>query len=247
MSLTSLLPLVVVVVVTAAVAGGIGDATHLVLVTTKGWDATTGRLTRFVRAGDGWKADGRAIDVVVGSGGLGWGIGLHGDGAPRGRSGPVKKEGDGKAPAGVFRIGDAFGYDAKAPEGTALRYTRLSDGWRCVDDPRSDRYNQVFDATGVTPSWKSAEKMRRKDALYARVVVVGHNEAARKGGGSCVFLHVWRSATAPTAGCTAMARADLEGLLGWMKPGKTVLVALPEAELDALRATWKLPADRRDR
>ncbi|MBZ0233219.1 MAG: hypothetical protein K8M05_12885 [Deltaproteobacteria bacterium] len=170
-------------------------------------------------------------------------IGLHGDGAPAGRPGPLKQEGDGKSPAGIFALGPAFGYAPAAPAGARIPYTPVDARWRCVDDPTSAVYNRILDERTVTRDWSSAEDMRRADALYAWVVEVGHNRAAVPGGGSCIFLHVWGGPGDPTVGCTAMDHDVLASLLTTLDPAANpVLVQLPAAEYDALAPTWRLPA-----
>ena len=63
-------------------------------------------------------AVGEPTPVTIGRAGSAWGLGLH----PAQR-GPQKREGDGRAPAGVFRIGTAFGY-ADRPT-TALPYDAM--------------------------------------------------------------------------------------------------------------------------
>src|SRR5829696_3757437 len=85
---------------------------QLVVVTTRGWDDVPGTLRRFERQGirGAWAKVGADVPVAVGRNGLGWGVGLFDAGAA---AGPQKKEGDGKAPAGVFALGPAFGF---APE-----------------------------------------------------------------------------------------------------------------------------------
>jgi L,D-peptidoglycan transpeptidase YkuD (ErfK/YbiS/YcfS/YnhG family) len=196
----------------------LSDARQLVLVTTPSWTATQGTLQRYVRAGAGWSAVGAPVPVVVGKKGLGWG-GAHD------LPGPEKKEGDARTPAGAFRLTGAWGVAAAPPAGTRLGYRQSTDTTRCVDDPGSPSYNQIVDAPG---DWKSAEVMRRADGLYDWVVVVGHNAARAPGAGSCVFLHVWRGPSAPTVGCTAMAKPALEELLAWLDPDGAVLVVLPE-------------------
>ena len=45
------------------------------------------------------------MPITIGRAGAAWGIGLH----PQ-QLGPRKKEGDGRSPAGVFRIGDTEGF-----------------------------------------------------------------------------------------------------------------------------------------
>jgi D-alanyl-D-alanine dipeptidase len=154
----------------------------------------------------------------------------------------MKKEGDGRAPAGVFTLGSVYGYAAEPPEGTRAPYVQVTDTWRCVDDIASTRYNEVFDSAGVTPDWSSAEDMLRDDALYTRVVVVEHNtHPVQPGSGSCIFLHVWRGPDSTTAGCTAMPLGDLEAVVGFLVPDETVLIQLEDTAYEALATPWGLP------
>jgi L,D-peptidoglycan transpeptidase YkuD (ErfK/YbiS/YcfS/YnhG family) len=78
--------------------------------------------------------------------------------------------------------------------------------------------------------------------------VIDHNATIpgltppRPGGGSCVFLHIWRSSGLGTAGCTAMAANNLESLLLWLDPSRTpVLVQLPQSAYTRLASKWGLP------
>ena len=108
---------------TAATSMAWSDAGQLVLVTTADWDATTGTLRRFERDGDDWREVGEAAPISVGRTGTAWGIGLN---AAR-SDGPVKREGDGKAPAGVFAIGTAFGYATDATTGLDYKGMGFND------------------------------------------------------------------------------------------------------------------------
>jgi hypothetical protein len=65
-----------------------------------------------VRGADGkpWRPP---VPVLFGKGGLVWGRGVLGTD----ESGPHKTERDGRAPAGVFRIGKIYTYDAALPAG----------------------------------------------------------------------------------------------------------------------------------
>ena len=221
-------------------------APQLVVGVAADWDATDVTLTRYERRGDAWSPVGAPIPAALGRAGQGWGRGLHGAGAPAGRPGPVKVEGDGKAPSGAFRILRAFGYDPAPVAGAALPYQALDASWRCVDDPGSAHYNDVLDADGVAVDWTSAEEMRRTDELYRWVIELDHNAAsgdAHPGAGSCIFFHVWAGPDDTTAGCTAMDRSALEDLLAWLRPG-AIYVLLPRAEHDALAAAWGLPTRR---
>ena len=219
------------------------ESTQLLLATVGDWDDVTAELARFERAPGGtWKLIGDAWPAVIGARGSAWGRGLHGRGAPAGRDGPVKREGDGKSPAGAFVLGPTFGYAARALPGARAPYAAVDDSWVCVDDSRSARYNRVFDAGGVTADWSSAETMRRADELYRWVVLVDHNPDAAAGAGSCIFLHLWSGPDGGTAGCTAMDRPIMEELLTWLDPAaRPVFVLLPASERTALRTAWALP------
>ncbi|MGN7724746.1 L,D-transpeptidase family protein [Luteimonas sp. 22616] len=221
------------------------DARQLVLVTTADWDATTGTLRTFVRDdGDAWREQGEAAPVSIGRSGSAWGIGLHAAQA----GGPIKREGDGRAPAGVFAIGQAFGYAAQG--GTALPYAQMQASSWCMDVVASPLYNRIVDArqVGDAAVQGSSEPMRLDlhndgDQRYRSGFVIEHNPDARRGAGSCIFAHLWKAPGAPTAGCTAMADATMQRLYGWLRPdSKPVFVLLPTAEYDRLQAVWHLPS-----
>ena len=202
------------------------------------WSSTHAELRLWQREGTGWKLAMGPWAGVVGTSGTAWGVGVHGAGAPSGRSGPVKREGDGKSPAGVFALRGSYGYATRAK--TELPYQNVDDNWKCVDDPKSTRYTRIFDGRGATKDWSSAEDMRRKDELYRWVVDVAHNPDATSGAGSCIFLHVWRGPDSVTVGCTAMEEATLATLIERLHPG-AMFVLLPRADYDALAGDWNLP------
>lgn len=217
--------------------------TQLVSGIVSDWTSTKVELRLWQRDAAGWHAVGDPWPAVVGYNGTAWGAGLHGDGSPSGRGGPIKREGDGKSPAGVFAIDAAYGYAAQPPPGTQMPYTPLDDGWRCVDDPASQHYATVLDQRTVSVDWKSAEEMRRNDPLYTWVLNVAHNTRHRPGAGSCIFLHVWEDPDGKTLGCTAMAEPELSRLLARLDPQRApVFVLLPRGEYDALASAWGLPA-----
>ncbi len=215
---------------------------QLVTAVTADWDATRAELRVWQRTGAEWTPVGAAWQGVVGKSGTGWGAGLHGRGAPAGREGPIKHEGDGKSPAGVFDLTAAFGYGDAAPKGATLRYQQVDTNWKCVDDPASRVYNRILDARTTTIDWHSAEDMRRTDAAYTWVVEVAHNEARTPGDGSCIFLHVWSGPDSHTVGCTAMDEGRLASLIGELRADdQPVFVLLPRAEYAALAPVWQLP------
>lgn len=223
---------------------------QLVLVTTPDWDRVQGTLETFERSGPGTWTPTRlriggsvgaatALTIVVGKNGTAWDPGLA---APV--PGPVKVEGDGRSPAGVFALGTAFGF-AKASEARALKlpYTEVTPTLECVDDPASGEYNRLVDTSTVTPDWKSSEKMREISPQYHWGVVVEYNtRPAIPRRGSCVFLHIGGDGGKGTAGCTAMAEPALKAVMEWLDPAKApVLVQLPQAARTALTTAWRLP------
>ena len=216
---------------------------QVVVVTTRGWDDVPGVLHRFERKGTkgAWAQVGHEVPVAVGRKGLGWGAGLVDTSAA---AGPQKKEGDGKAPAGIFRLGPAFGFAPERAAWLRFSYVPLTPSVECVDDTGSRKYNLIVDrvAAGVV-DWNSSERMRSVEG-YRWGLVVGHNAAPTVAGrGSCIFLHVWSGPGQGTAGCTALEEEKLTELLRWLDPKKVpLLVQLPEGEYARLRAAWRLPA-----
>jgi D-alanyl-D-alanine dipeptidase len=214
---------------------------QLLVVTTPAWDSVSGTLRRYARTGVGapWREVGAPVRIVVGQSGLAWGE----DAVGRARD-PHKREGDGRAPAGRFALGAAFGF---APPGemdhVRLPYLQLADGTECVDDPASRHYNTVLDRSDARRvDWASSERMRTID-LYRLGVIVRYNASpVRRGRGSCIFLHIWRAEGSPTSGCTAMPADDLEAVVRWLDPARQpMLVQLPTAEYARLRRAWGLP------
>ena len=215
----------------------VDGAKQLIVVISPGWDSPTATMQRYERTNGGWHEAGPGVEVIIGRTGLAWGRGVNRETG----SGPVKREGDGKSPAGVLRLGTAFGFGS-TPDSLKLPYLQLDETTECVDDTASAFYNRVVDRTSVARAdWTSSEKMRSID-VYRRGVVVLHNDPPRKGGGSCIFLHLVNPQGKPTTGCTSMPAGAIEALLRWVDPrAKPLLVQLPRAEYDRLRGVWQLP------
>ncbi len=220
----------------------LGGAEQLVLVTTAGWDATEGELRTYRKGVAGWELAAASRPIVVGRNGSAWGIGLHDP-----QRGPVKREGDGRAPAGIFAIGTAFGYADAAD--TALPYAAMGRSDWCIDVVDSPLYNRIVDADVVGPDRVagSTEPMRRDlhadgDQRYRLGFVIAHNPGNVPGAGSCIFAHLWKSPGETTAGCTAMADPVMRELLAWLSlPRQPVFVLLPWPEYEKLRLQWGLP------
>ena len=236
----------------AAAPGPLHGARQLVLVTTADWDANQGVAARYERDTDAaaWRQI-AAFPVSIGRHGSAWGSGLHP--ATDVDAGPVKREGDGRSPAGVFALGTAFGYAGQAS--TGLPYAQMqSDSW-CMDVPDSPLYNRIVDArqVGQAAVAGSTEPMRLDlhkdgDRRYRLGFVIENNPGNVPQAGSCIFAHLWRQPGETTAGCTAMADADMAAMLEWLDADKAPrFVLLPETERQRLATAWDLPGTRGDR
>jgi L,D-peptidoglycan transpeptidase YkuD (ErfK/YbiS/YcfS/YnhG family) len=239
------------IAIAALAIAGCAHATHwqharqMVVVTTAGWDDIHGQLRTFERDDGGdWREAGSARQVVIGRTGAAWGIGLHDNPSD---AGPVKREGDGRSPAGVFAIGEAFGYAPTAA--TGLPYDALSAGEYCVDVDGSPLYNRIVDSAevGAEAVKGSSEPMRRDlhangDQAYRLGFVIEQNPQGAPHGGSCIFAHLWKTSDTGTAGCTAMAPDTMQPLLRWLDAkAQPVFVLLPIDAYHALQADWQLP------
>jgi L,D-peptidoglycan transpeptidase YkuD (ErfK/YbiS/YcfS/YnhG family) len=144
-----------------------------------------------------------------------------------GRAGVIaaaeKREGDGRSPLGVWPIRRALYRPDRGPAprtALELRPIAADDGW--CDAPDDAAYNRPV----RRPYPASCEAMWRDDGLYDLVVVLGHNDdppVPRLG--SAIFLHLAKPGYAPTEGCIALARPDLEALLALAAPGDAVAIA----------------------
>jgi len=125
-----------------AVAYGDGvpdDCTQLILGIAPTWDSMRGELRLFERSHGGeWAAVAGPFPVLFGKDGVAWGTGLAGQDEP----GLRKKERDGRAPAGVFEIGQIFGYDPHLPAGADYPYHQVTEADVWSDDPHSPNYNR---------------------------------------------------------------------------------------------------------
>ena len=221
----------------------VAESAQLVVVTVSDWQAATGQLQRYDRADGVWQAIDSPYPVSVGKNGSAWGLGLHQNPLDE----PLKVEGDGKAPAGIFSIGTAFGYQESL--NTNLNNQAMNDTDWCVDVNDSPLYNQIVSTrdVGIQAVDGSSEPMRRDmhlngDQLYQKSFVISHNPNNTPKAGSCIFAHLWRSPGKPTAGCTAMSSKDMDILLDWLdKDKKPLFVLLPLSEYLRFQKSWQLP------
>ena len=237
--------LVAAVLTTSAAHGQLGpDVRQVIVAQAATWNSNTATLQCYQRASSRapWQPVlSRPVPVLLGRSGLAWGRGPF---QPPQNGVPPKVEKDWRAPAGVFQLGQLFGYAAAPPAGSRWPYHQVGPWDAYIDDPRHPDYNRHVrvDPRNVPP-WFEKQKMRLGDAAYKWMLEIRHNQnPAAPGYGSAIFFHVRRGPDKPSAGCTTMALTDLEAIIRWLDPrASPYYVLLPKAEYTALRGAWRLP------
>lgn len=189
-----------------------------------------------------WQPKTNLIKVRIGRNGLAWAKGLQ---AEKLNTPPLKKEGDGKAPQGIFSLIQIFGYAEKPNKKWKMPYLNATKSTLCIDDIDDVNYGKIIDTKKIPSSDKSHETLRRDDNLYQFGIVVDYNHTTpEKGAGSCIFLHVKTPDDQPTSGCTAMTRPELLSVINVLDARKKpVLLQCTTANYPVLAAQYGLPAD----
>ena len=204
------------------------ETSQLLVVTTANWSTKDGELQRYEKDNNNWKRVGKKLNIVLGRNGLGWGKGLHS--TPEDAK-YIKKEGDGKAPAGLFSLKNGFGY-SKTNFNMNFPYASYKTTDHCVDDSNSQWYNQIIDSRSIQKDYKSFEHMKLRNNLYKYGITVNHNPSQIAQAGSCIFIHIKSKSGKGTAGCTAMPEDEVITILKWLKEKeKPLLLQLPKEEM----------------
>lgn len=218
--------------------------TQLIVGIAPDWNSSHATLQRYERQrGGSWRPVGQAVPARLGRSGLVWGLGLH----PVPQGATLKQEGDGRAPAGAFALGGAYGYEQDVRRQPGLPYHQVTEADMWVEDPQSPHYNRHLRMPHASPrtQWEHDQQMRQNDPAHVLKLFIAHNSGQRvvPNGGSAIFFHVWRDQGGrPSAGCTVMAEPALRELVAWVDPRRfPVYVLLPQAEYQRLRGPWDLP------
>ncbi len=217
-------------------------SSQLIVVITEDWTNIQGIMRCFEKTEEGkWQQIGNDIPTVVGKNGMGWGLGLH---EPIDEE-PLKREGDGKSPAGIFTLGTAFGHTAiEHMMQIKMPYLEINPWTEAIGDPKSQFYNQILDTRNIIePDWNPQKNEQMGSiALYLRGIVINHNESpAFKGRGSHIFLHIWRLSNYGTAGCTAVSPENMDKLFYWLDPQKKpLIIQFPKVVQSLVMKQWKI-------
>lgn len=192
---------------------------QLVVVISPEMNSTTASLQRYEKQSV-WRKAGESARVSLGRSGLGWEEGIE----------ILKREGDGRSPAGVFPITFTFGYDENSL--STMPYYHADENLICVDDANDTHYNKIvlLDSKNLP---KSYEVMRRADGVYRYGAIIDYNPNGVSGRGSCIFFHLNKTNATPTSGCTAMDEKPLVEMLRWLDPEKKPrLLQIPASECE---------------
>jgi L,D-peptidoglycan transpeptidase YkuD (ErfK/YbiS/YcfS/YnhG family) len=217
------------------------NSSQVVVGVTQSWESSHLTVYLYEKQKGRWALAGGPWNGRCGKSGLAWGQGLH-----PGVKGPLKTEGDWRTPAGVFRIGGAWGYDVQIKKHAKLPYRKVTSRDLWVEDPKSKHYNHHL-VLGHEPraAWEKKAQMKQDDYPHSLKLFIGHNSPPKPipGAGSSIFFHIWRSGGGkPTSGCTTLPEANLRTLVARIDPDKNPLyVLLPKPDYNRLRPTWKLP------
>lgn len=234
----------VLLIASSACAAGVpDDCEQLIVGLAPDWDSMRGVLQRFERTGNRpWQPVGDETPVLFGKHGLAWGRGLAG----QEESGLRKKERDGRAPAGVFRLGKIYTYDRALPPGADFPFHQVTKADAWIDDPSRPDYNRfvTIDDPDHPPPWFAKEKMRHNDFAYRWLVEIRHNsDPPLPNEGSAIFFHIRRGRARPSAGCTTMAEVALVRLITWLRADRhPCYVLLPRSVYEEKARAWRLPA-----
>jgi len=213
---------------------------------TTGWNTSHVTLSVYEKVGKTWRPVSQPWKGRLGKNGLAWGIGLH----PQTYKSPsIKAEGDKRAPAGIFKLGGAYGYASDIQRIPSLPYKQVTTRDLWVEDRNSSQYNRhILLNKEPSSTWEKKAQMRQGDYAHSLKLYIGHNDSmlggqAVPGRGSAIFFHIWRGGgSKSTAGCTTMDPGKLKTLISQIDPGKNpVYILLPQSEYAKLRSQWKLP------
>lgn len=224
------------------------DCTQAIIGIANDWDDSRVNLTLAEKQANGqWAPVYKAIPGRLGKNGLVWGLGLH----RNPRRATIKKEGDGRSPAGVFDLGGLWVTTKKKVRhhrGIPLVQVDARDLW-VSDISRPDLYNRwVRLPRPARTAWELNEQMRLNDYPHSIKLLICHNTQGTAGrpvpgAGSSIFFHIWRrDGASATMGCTSMHEQNLRAIIQRLDPTRRpVYILLPKEEYARYRRAWRLP------
>jgi len=142
-----------------------------------------------------------------------------------------KKEGDGKSPTGIFKLGKLFSYEKQLHTLLENQQTTKEDKW--IDDANSADYNKHV--SGATDA-KSYENLLLDTDVYKYCTVIEYNtNPVVKGKGSAIFFHLALKPVSFTSGCVAINEEYMKVMVNWLDPKQNPTIIM--GNLDVLKAS----------
>ncbi|WP_416845220.1 L,D-transpeptidase family protein [Flavobacterium sp. GB2R13] len=133
-----------------------------------------------------------------------------------------KREGDGKSPTGIFRLGKLYTYEKQLNTLLENQQTTAEDKW--IDDSNSEDYNRFV--KGATNA-KSYENLLLKTDAYKYCMVIEYNtNPIIKGKGSAIFFHLAVKKSSFTAGCVAIDEENMKLMVSWLDPKRNPTIIM---------------------
>ena len=184
------------------------DVSQLIVVFNEVAGDHLATLVAMERADKSWQPAFESIPAIIGSNGFA----MPGE----------KREGDGKSPVGLFKLGQLFTYELNVDTQMPFAQSTPEDKW--IDDPESPDYNRHV--RGPT-SANTYENLKLKSDHYKYCMVIRYNtDPVVKGKGSAIFLHLREPEDEATAGCIAISEPDMLQLLKWLDPKKHPMILM---------------------
>jgi L,D-peptidoglycan transpeptidase YkuD (ErfK/YbiS/YcfS/YnhG family) len=125
-----------------------------------------------------------------------------------------KREGDGKTPTGIYRLGKLYTYEKQLS--TLLENQQITADDKWIDDPDSDQYNTYVKGTTTAKSYENL--LLHNDAYKYCMVIEYNTNPIVKRKGSAIFFHLAVKKSSYTAGCVAINEQDMKQLVNWLDP-----------------------------
>ena len=184
------------------------DVRQLLVVFNAFADDHLATLVAMERTENSWEPVYKSVPAVIGKNGFA---------APG-----EKREGDGKSPVGLFKLGQLYTYEGQVD--TQMPFTQSTPEDKWIDDPESPDYNRHV--RGPT-SANTYENLKLKSDHYKYCMVIRYNtDPVVKGKGSAIFLHLREQEDEATAGCIAISEPDMLQLLKWLDPKKHPMILM---------------------
>lgn len=205
-------------------------SSQIIFVVSKDFNSQKAKLIRY----ENQKQISNPIVVNIGQNGLGWGNGSLIDFNTTNE--PMKKEGDKKAVAGIFKLSQIYSYHKNI--NTKMPYITVTKDYICVDDVNSADYNKILEVDDKS-KYSSIEKMLLSNETYEYVIKVDYNLDGIKNAGSCIFIHVVNPKKSETTGCTSMEKEKLIEIINWLDIKKEpILIQIPISRCNEIKKVY---------